>query len=175
MRCSTALVTGAITLALAVGAEARGPGFDGPHVRALDPASAALIKDAQQRSATVRDLFKKLQTSDIVAYVRIAPSPEGTPEAGFTFVGMSKAARFVMASISGEAAADRRIELLAHELQHAVDLAGVAWVTSSTQLRRYMNLNGWRDADTGVGYETASACRTERQVRKELHGGGEPQ
>jgi hypothetical protein len=117
MRCSTALFAGAITLALAAGAEARGPGFDGPHVRALDPAGAALMADAQQKSATVRNLFKRLDASDVVAYVRVAPASQGAPEAGFSFVGMSKAARFVMASISSELPADRRIELLAHELQ----------------------------------------------------------
>lgn len=175
MRCSTALITGAITLALAAGAEARGSGFDGPHIRALDPAGAALIADAQQKSATVRNLFKKLEASDVVAYVRVVPAPEGTPEAGFSFVGMSKAARFVMASISTELPADRRIELLAHELQHAVDVAGIAWVTNNLQFQKYMNLNGWRDASTAVGYETASACRAERQARKEVRAISQPQ
>ena len=105
-------------------------------MRALDPAGAALIADAQQKSATVRNLFKKLEASDVVTYVRIANAPKGTPEAGFSFVGTSKAARFVMASISSEIPADRRIELLAHELQHAVDVARIPWVTNNIQFQQ---------------------------------------
>lgn len=173
MRCATAVITGAVTLALAAGAEARGPGFYGPHVRALDPAGAALMADAQQKSATVRNLVKQLDASDIVAYVRVAPAAKF--EVSFTYVGTSKAARFVMASISSELPADRRIELLAHELQHAVDVAGISWVTNSAQFQKYMNLHGWRDATTAVGYETASACRAERQVRREVRGISLPQ
>ena len=170
MRSSTALLAGAFTLALAVGAEARGPGFAGPHVRALDPAAAALMAEGQQKSATVRDLFKKLDGTDIVAYIRIAPPSAGTPKAAFTFVSNSKVVRFVMASISGDLPADRRIELLAHELQHAVDVARLPWVTDNVQFQNYLSHTGWRDATTAAGYETATASRAERQARKEVRG-----
>jgi hypothetical protein len=54
-------------------------------------------------------------------------------------------------------------------------VAGIPWVTNNAQFQKYMDLNGWRDASTAVGYETASACRTERQVRKEVHGISQPQ
>ena len=168
MRCATALLTGAMTLVLAVGAEARGPAFSGPHVRALDPAAAALMAEGQQKSATVRDLFKKLDGTDIVAYVRIAAPSAGTPKAALTFVGKSKILRFVMASIASDLPADRRIEMLAHELQHAVDVARLPWVTDNIQFQSYLSLTGWRDATTAVGYETATACRAERQARKEV-------
>ena len=168
MRSSTALLAAAFTLALAVGAEARGPGFAGPHVRALDPAAAALMAEGQQKSATVRELVKKLDSSDVVVYVRMAPPSAGAPKAALTFVSTSKAARFVMASIGSDLPADRQVEMLAHELQHAVDVARFAWVTGNLQFQNYMSLTGWRDATTAVGYETATACRAERQARKEI-------
>jgi len=171
MRCYAVLLSAAVTLTLAAGVDARERTFDGPHVRPLNQASAALMADAQQKSATVRELFNKLEASNVVAYVHVVPLATGTPESGLRFVGTSKMARFVLISISGDSTADRRIELLGRELQHAVEIAGMPWVTDDARFQYLMSVVGWQDTSGARrGYETAAANRTERQVRLEVRG-----
>jgi len=168
MRCYAVLLSAAVTLALAAGADARDRTFVGPHLRPLDQASAALMADAQQRSETMRNLVKKLEASNVVAYVHIAPRATGDPESGLRFVGTSKMARFVLIAISGDTTADRKIERLGHELQHAVEIAGTPWVQNDAQVTMLMSFLGRRDWASACGYETSAANRTERQVRRDL-------
>jgi hypothetical protein len=52
-------------------------------------------------------------------YVSVLPLDKSAPESALRFVGTSKMQRFVLITISEDAAADRRVELLGHELQHA--------------------------------------------------------
>jgi hypothetical protein len=172
MKCHSLLLTAAAVLVLATGVSARDRNADGPHVRALNAASGGLMADAQQKSATVRELFTKLEASNLVTYVRIVPVEDGTPESGLSFVGSSKVRRYVLVSISGSATADRQIELLGHELQHAVEVAGLPWVQNDGQFQDMMRIMGWRDASAARGYETAAANLTENRIRREVHPTG---
>jgi len=168
MKYHVVLLSAALTLTLAAGADARDSRIDAPHLRAVNEAGSTLMKDAQQKSETVRDLITTLEASNMVAYVRVVSAGKDAPESGLTFVGRSKVQRFVLISISNETSSDRRIELLGHELQHVAEAATTAWVNDDAQFQRLMTMLGWRDSSRSRGYETSAASHVERKVRKDV-------
>jgi hypothetical protein len=174
MRSHIVLVSAAMTLALAVGADARDRNLDAPHVRALNDVSRALVADAQQKSATVRDLLNSLETSNLVAYVYVTPLAKNTPESGLNFLGSSKAQRFVLIRIADDSNAGRRVELLGHELQHAVEVASRTWVRDDIDFQRLISSVGWRDDTRARGYETTAATVAESRVRRDVRSAGHP-
>ena len=169
MRIRATALTAALVLAIAAGAQAAAPG-DAPRVRGLGDAATALVTDAQQQSATVRDLVAKLDGTDIVVYVNVTPLPKNGPEAAIGFVGASKVERFVLVRVSNDASRARQLELLGHELQHATEIAAAAWVTSDAGVSSLLAAVGWRDAGASRGYETAAATRIQQKVHQEVRG-----
>jgi len=139
-------------------------------VRALNPAGIALLADAREKSATVRDLAQQIEAGNLVVYVHVSALPKYGPESGLSFVGASAAQRFVLIRVASDASQDRQIELLGHELVHATDVARTPWVASDTQFQMLMSLTGWRDATKATGYETSAASAIEHKVRREIAG-----
>ena len=167
MRCDTVLLSAALTLTLAAGVDARDR-IDAPHLRPLNQTSGAVVANAQQKSATVRALINALEASNLVAYVSLTPLAKDSPESGLRFIGSSKVQRFVLISISDDSAADRQVELLGHELQHAVEAASSTWVRDDIDFQHLISTVGWRDTTRARGYETTAANRTETQVRRDV-------
>jgi hypothetical protein len=170
MRTSAALLALALILTLAPGTAA-GPLGDVTRVRPLNEGATALVAEAQQKSPTVRGLLKQLEKGDVVAYVQVVPATEGGPLSTLKFIGASHAVRFVLIQVASSCAKPcRQLELLGHELQQAVDVSQVAWVTSDDHLQRWLAATGWADASTGRGYETGSAKDAELKVRRDVRG-----
>jgi hypothetical protein len=167
MRKNVAVLSIVMTMAMAGGAGATEMKRD-PHVRPANQQGAALMAEGQEKSQTVRDLAAKLDQSDLVAYVVTASRLPDAPESAIRFIGRSKVQRFVLVQISNETPPDQRIELLAHELQHAVEAARSTWVNDENTLGTLFERIGWRDASKQRGYETTAASLIGRQVRREL-------
>lgn len=174
MRSHTLLLAAVVALTLSAGLDARAETFYGPHLRPLNPAGAALIADSNERSATVRELVKTLDASDLIVYVRVLPTVPGGPESTISLMSMSKMARFVSVVVSADCDFERQIELLAHELEHAREIADHPAVTTDVQFQAMLAVLGWRDASRGRGYETSAATETERKVRRDVRGIGLP-
>ncbi len=173
MRIRTALLLAAVTLIGAPGADAAGPARD-PRVRPLDEGAASLVAEAQEKSPTVRSLFKQLEGADVVAYVQTVRSVEGLPLSGLQFLGASTVERYVLIQIANCDVPCRRIELLGHELRHVAEVAGAQWVRSDDSMQRMIQKVGWRDTEAARGYETRSATLAEKQVRSEVRATGTP-
>jgi hypothetical protein len=167
MRTKVAVFSIVMTMALTGGAGATEMNRDA-HVRPANQQGAALMAEGQEKSQTVRDLAATLDQSDLVVYVVTAPRLPDAPESAIRFIGRSKLQRFVLVQISNETSPDQRIELLAHELQHAVEAARSSWVTDESTMGVLFAHIGWRDASKQRGYETTAASLIERQVRREL-------
>jgi hypothetical protein len=69
---------------------------------------------------------------------------------------------------------DREISTIAHELQHALEIAEAAEVIDTASLTRHFRRIGYVSADSArlVAYETAAARRTGDQVLGELQRAG---
>jgi len=93
------------------------------HVRSSDPKVVALFNTGMSRSETFRRLVDILDRSDVVVYVE----PKTTRQAlgGFLAhnVVVAGAYRYVHIAVEVQGAPGRLVPLLAHELQHAVEVA----------------------------------------------------
>jgi hypothetical protein len=168
MRISVAVLTLSVALAFVTGAQARDRIADSPHLRPATEASAAFVANAGTRSPDICDLVKTLDQSNVVAYVHLAPTQPGQVGSTMRFVGRTASQRFVVITIGSDLPADRQIALLGHELQHAVEVARISWVSNQADMHSLMVLIGWRDASRDGGYETSAALFAERRVARTL-------
>jgi hypothetical protein len=134
-------------------------------VRAATPAAQALVTEAVTRSATVNDLITRLGNTDAIVYVEITASPE-IPLARTKLVFGTPDVRFLRVSINIRVPGWERVALLAHELQHAIEIGETTDVRDDDAVRRLYARIGFPG---GVNrFETAAARETERRVRGEL-------
>ncbi len=174
MHTRTVLITAAVTLALAAGAEASGNLTGVTRVHAVNDKAAALLADAQQKSETVRSLIEQLDKGNVVAFVQVvSPTKEG-PQSTMQFLGASSLTRFVLIQVAECEAPCRRAELLGHELQHANEVTQSAWVADDLDLRRLLMLRGYLDSSSARGYETPAATLTQRKVRRDIRAISSP-
>ena len=136
-----------------------------PHVRPASAAAHTLLTDAVARSPLVNQLIEHLATSDTFVYVEITGTPE-IPYARTKLVSASPGARFLRISINARTAPWDRVPLLAHELQHAVEIADAGDVRDDEDVRRlYSKVGFGSGADQ---FETSAAREMEWRVRTEL-------
>jgi hypothetical protein len=135
------------------------------HVRGATPRMTRLISDAHARSAIVRDLVARLACSDAIVYVELTASPL-VPRARTKLVAATGAARFLRIGINSGTPQDDMAPLLAHELQHAVEIGEREHVRDEAALRRlYLSIGRSHGRDA---FETDAARDVERIVRDEL-------
>jgi hypothetical protein len=98
-------------------------GDSGHHVRANDPKITALIEMGMSRSATFRRLIDSLDRSDVIVYVD--PKTERQALGGYLAhnIVTGGAYRYVHVAVEVRGASGRLVPLLAHELQHAIEIA----------------------------------------------------
>jgi len=93
------------------------------HVRAVDRRINTIFEGGMSRSATFRRLVDILDRSDVIVYV----DPKATRPALGGYLAHNVVAaggyRYVHIAVNMSGAQDRLVPLLAHELQHAVEIA----------------------------------------------------
>jgi hypothetical protein len=136
-----------------------------PHVRAVAPDVRSLIADTIQRSPIVRELVARLACSDIIVYVELSASPQ-IPTARTKLVAASSRHRFLRITLNAGAAFGHFGPLLAHELQHAVEIAEHEEVRDEDGIRRLYREIGHSSGEDA--FETAAARDVEALVRQEL-------
>jgi hypothetical protein len=135
-----------------------------PHLRATSPIVRSLIDEATVNSPIVTRLIAQLQESDTIVYVEMTGSPE-IPRARTILAAATGNVRFLRISINVLIPPMDRVPLLAHELQHATEIAGAVEARDAMgirQLYRRIGLGGHMDR-----FETVAATDVERRVRAE--------
>jgi hypothetical protein len=131
-----------------------------------------IIAEAEARSATVRALVEEIDRSDVVVYVRVRQFPTQQFDGRTGFVGARPQARFLIIEIACPRTRDMQMATLAHELQHAVEIARAPWVVGAATLAQYYARIGDQvggDATT-VMFETAAAHEVGLRAWHELVG-----
>jgi len=142
-----------------------------PRLRPLGERAADLLSRSLSQSPTVRSLAAHLGKSDVVVYIEIAPRVAGTSAGSTRFVTASPVFRFLHVRLDAELPTRALMPLLAHELQHAVEIADAPGVRNAETFRQYYVHSG--DALTGsTGLCSRAARRTAEQVRDEIAGYG---
>jgi len=150
-------------LALWLGAGDKPAMVPAARVRAAHGAERVLADAA--RSETVRVLLDRLAASDVIVYVEMVGTPD-VPTARTKLVTATPAARFLRIGINAAQPAAAWTPLLAHELQHAVEIAEHADVRDDAGVRRlYASIGHQHGIDQ---FETDAAVQIERTVRAEL-------
>jgi hypothetical protein len=138
-------------------------------VRAASQQARAMLDHAAAGSATVRSLMADLARTDLIVVVEVQADPPvyhgRTVLAAATEVG-----RFVRVSIDLMLPARRRVEVLAHELWHALEIAAAPEVRDAAGMRALFSRIGWR---VGQVFETQAAIDVEWRVRAD-HARGRP-
>ena len=152
------------------GGQAAMPEVGGPRLRPLSPVAARLIDEARARSATVLDLERQLLSSDIVVYVDSNWRPDSGSDADLRWMAETGGLRYVMVRVATKLPLHRRIELVGHELRHALEIAAAPWVRGIPDVRTLFQQIGRRTSSEGAHetFETAAALAAELHVRRDL-------
>ena len=136
------------------------------HIRSAFPYVNWLLKDGFYRSPTFARLVTRLERSDLIVYVELAPQMPAGVEGRLIMLPGAHGTRYVRIQIGMQGSVTDAIALLGHELRHATELADAPGVTDIEGLvalyERIGQKSGWHQ------YETAAAQDAARQVRTEM-------
>ena len=133
--------------------------------RPLDPIASETFDRARSQSAVVRSLITTLESSNVIVHII---SSRGMPMGvgGTTqFVTSRGGYRYVRITLAVELTTSGRAAILAHELQHACEVA----TSDANDLESVKDLFEKEGHRAGDYYETRAALTTERLVKDELN------
>ena len=140
----------------------------GPRLRPQSPFVAGLLKAGTARSATMRSLVDRIEAGNVIVYIAVNPLLKSSLSGGLTWMTRAGEFRFVRASISRDLTPDQMIATLAHELQHAAEVAEDESVISEATLVAMYRRIGLQGRGAAPGFETVAAQEMGYQVRREL-------
>ena len=158
-----------MTIGMAIDAHAGENDASSPHIRPADRELRALIDDALATSATVRALAERITASDVVVYVACETDPTVRGPGRLNFVSAAGGFRYLLVRLKPRRRA-AAIAILAHELQHAAEIAEMAAVVDEASLAREYARIGYRShaSPGGLAFDTKAAVETGRRVEEEL-------
>jgi len=135
-----------------------------PRIRPEGAAVRALIDRGMERSATLRDLNTRLDNSNVVVYIRFARCFTGEPACLLWVSADTDARRLLIKIDKFGRSPDELTALLAHELQHANEVASDSAITELA-FQHSFAVRGWKHAG---GFETEEAGKISTRVAAEL-------
>jgi hypothetical protein len=143
-----------------------------PRIRGTSARDNALIRETLERSATARELAAALESTDVIAYVQLTPA-EPAGRAATRFVVATSTSRFVRIVVGVTTPMRDRVPLLAHELQHVLEIGLAPDVRDDEGLRQlYRRIGESRSAL--FAFETSAAREVSARVRREMTGAAPP-
>jgi hypothetical protein len=135
-------------------------------VRAVDPIAAATLDFATARSEIVRALVGTLERSNVIVHIQSSSDMPAGISGTTRFVVSRGGYRYLRITIAAQLPKQLRASLLAHELQHACEIAE-SMADDVASLRVLFAARGHR---AGMFFETPAAIEIEQTVRRELSG-----
>jgi len=145
-----------------------------PRVRTTDRRVRALIDEAVLASPSLRALVERVEQSDVVVYVQCEPGPPSVIAGRLTFVTSAGGLRYVLVRLRHLRSRVQQMALLAHELQHAVELVDKPAILDAPSLAReyarFGHINVASSPAGGLAFDTSAAVEMGRRVLSELNG-----
>ena len=144
------------------------------NVRTKDAPLRLALASCYDASPTCRRLIETIDASTTIAMVRIGycKTINRTPASCLHFMADAGEYRYLRITIDPALRGDTAVEMLAHELQHAVEIVQAPAVTDTDSLRALYKRIGYRLDRYGSGdgdeWETGEARRTTNVVADEL-------
>ncbi len=139
-------------------------------VRSTQRFVIALIREGYDRSQTFAGLVDTLQQSNVIVYVQPAVCAGGRIRSCLTSVNGSAVERHIRINVDTRTSHIALIATIAHELQHAVEIAERPDVFDASAARRLYREIGIGQCRDGLSdeCETNRALTTEARVTEEL-------
>jgi hypothetical protein len=138
-------------------------------VRALDAWANESLERGQQGAAVVRELMCALAESDLIVHVETSTTLPPAFRGLTRLVSDTGEHRYVRITLDRDLAADDRAATLAHELQHAIELAHSDARSASAVHRLYERI-GYRLHTMRPYYDTVAAQQAGARAWTELRG-----
>jgi len=139
-----------------------------PPIRSTDRRLRSLLEEGLRTSPTLRALVARLHASDVVVYLQC--DGPGAPDGRLTFLSAVGGYRYVVVRMSRFSRL-QQIAMMAHELQHAVEIAETPAIVDGESLVREYKRIGYVNTLSplpGVAFDTQAAVRAGERVMKEL-------
>ena len=145
-------------------------------VRTTEPEVQALLDHATSRSETFRSLIAALNGSDVIVYVETSVTRAARLRGHLVHRIVAKDThRYLRLRLNPFGPVEQRIGVIAHELQHALEIAQAPNVGRSETVQSFFELIGFtHGTQCGDCYETTRALDLERTVREELRANRSP-
>jgi hypothetical protein len=141
------------------------------HIRTTDPTLRAALDDGLAHSNTFQSLVVTLEASDVVAYVVYDWKTSNVMAAHISFLSMAGGRRYVTIGLLAHLPRIQKVAILAHELQHAVEVASTPSIVDAASMARYyagLKYGGVVDASRQHRFESRAAIDTEARVAREM-------
>jgi len=138
------------------------------HVRASEARILSIVDQGVAESATFRRLVETLDASDVIVYLE--PKFDRGSLGGYLSHRMVVAGpmRYLKIAVDLRGGRDRLMALVAHELQHAVEVAEAGEVRDSQSMVRLFERRTIPQVCGGGCFETAAALDVQEAVLAEL-------
>ena len=145
---------------------------DVEHVRPVTPQLERLVDTGYRLSTTFRGVVNGLQASSVIVHLVPGVSLPAKLYGALHFVTTVNGYRYLRVSVRTDLESALTIAVLAHELQHAVEIGQAPLVVDRRTMRDHYRLTGVRSClDSGREcYETTLALRTGNSVFAEVLG-----
>lgn len=138
-------------------------------VRALNPTLATLVAEGVRRSYTFARLLQSLDEADLIVYIESQPELPTSLAGRLMIVPGGRPQRYVRVEIAPLGSGDELICVMAHELQHALEVAMAPDVRDEEGLTALYKRIGHRTGGRQE-FDTIAAREMGRMVRSELAG-----
>ena len=142
-------------------------------IRTTDHRLSAAVEQGLRDSATFRALVNQINVSDVVVYIAADAQqlPRGV-DGRLTFLSASGGFRYVVVHVNARLSTPRLVSLIAHELQHAREIADTtAIVDAQSMAREYAAGLGYLNrfvSGEGRTYDSQAAVRAGEEVLREV-------
>lgn len=120
------------------------------------------------RSPTLRALTERVERGDVVVYLEVAHTLDPDMAACVTWMAAVPGARYVRVSMRPNLPTSEAIAMLAHELQHVVEVIDHPEVESAAGLAALYQRIGHRTGYTGRTWDTVAALRAGDLARVDM-------
>jgi hypothetical protein len=139
-------------------------------LRPQSPRVAAWIARGLAESATFRALVARIEAGDVIVYLEARPDFDRGVSACVTWMAATPWARFVRASLRPDLPGREAVAMIAHELQHVIEVLDHPDVRSELSLAGLYARIGHSTTVTGRRWDTRAALAAGARVRLELPG-----
>ena len=135
---------------------------------------ALWLREARRRSPTVRRLIARIEQSDVIVYLDISRALSPNVAACLTWMAATSSRRIVRATFRRDLRTSEAIAMLAHELQHVVEVIDHPEVRSTATLLALYTRIGHATGTNGLRWDTADAIAVGTLARLEATSGFRP-